>query len=215
MENIDISEFKKNSFVDIIKELLKVNNGYVTSKLLTSLGIRRMYLKIMVEKGLIKKVGTGIYMSTDKKEDDYFIFSLDLPNVVYSHFSALYLQGFSKNRSGKFDVTVCNNYFNYKLKNHNTFYVSKDIYEFGLIEIKTRFGNIVKVYDLERSVCDIIKSRRRLNLEMVKYSIKKYLKSDKRDMKKLLLYAEKLGIKDEVIDIVSLLYDGRLDDLEV
>ena len=34
MENIDISEFKKNSFVDIIKELLKVNNGYVTSKLL-------------------------------------------------------------------------------------------------------------------------------------------------------------------------------------
>ena len=53
MENIDISEFKKNSFVDIIKELLKVNNGYVTSKLLTSLGIHRMYLKIMVEKGLI------------------------------------------------------------------------------------------------------------------------------------------------------------------
>ena len=73
MENIDISEFKKNSFVDIIKELLNVNNGYVTSKLLTSLGIHRMYLKIMVEKGLIKKVGTGIYMSTDKMEDDYFL----------------------------------------------------------------------------------------------------------------------------------------------
>ena len=89
--------------------MLLLNYGYVTSKLLTSLGIHRMYLKIMVEKGLIKKVGTGIYMSTDKEEDDYFIFSLDLPNVIYSHFSALFLQGFSKDKSGKFDITVCNN----------------------------------------------------------------------------------------------------------
>ena len=215
MENIDISEFKKNSFADIIKELLNVNNGYVTSKLLTSLGIHRMYLKIMVGKGLIKKVGTGIYMSIDKMEDDYFIFSLDLPNVIYSHFSALYLQGFSKNKSGKFDITVCNNYFNYKLKKHNVFYVSKDIYELGLIEVKTKFGNKVKVYDLERSICDIIKFRKRLDLDMVKYSIKKYLKSNTRNMKKLLEYAEKLGIKDEVIDIVSLLYDGKIEDLGV
>lgn len=215
MENIDISEFKKNSFVDIIKELLKVNNGYVTSKLLTSLGIHRMYLKIMVEKGLIKKVGTGIYMSTDKEEDDYFIFSLDLSNVIYSHFSALFLQGFSKNKSGKFDITVCNNYFNYKLKKHNVFYVSKDIYELGLIEVKTKFGNKVKAYDLERSICDIIKFRKRLDLDMVKYSVKKYLKSGKRDMKKLLEYAKKLDCKEEVIDIVSLLYDGKLKDLEV
>ena len=34
------------------------------------------------------------------------------------------------------------------------------------------------------------------------------------DMKKLFWYAEKLGCKDEVIDIISLLYDGKLEDLE-
>ena len=93
--------------------------------------------------------------------------------------------------------------------------VSKDIYELGLIEVKTKFGNKVKAYDLERSICDIIKFRKRLDLDMVKYSIKKYLKSNKRNMKKLLEYAEKLGIKDEVIDIVSLLYDGKIEDLGV
>ena len=213
MKEINLNEFKKESFIEIIKELLKLNNGYVTSKLVTSLGIHRMYLKIMVEKGLLKKVGTGIYMSVDGKQDDYFIFSLDLENIIYSHFSALFLQGFSKNKSSKFYITVCNNYFNYKLKKHNVFYVNKDIYELGLIEVKTKFGNIVKAYDLERSICDVIKSRKRLDLDMVKYSIKKYLKSDKRDMKKLFWYAEKLGCKDEVIDIISLLYDGKLEDL--
>ena len=93
--------------------------------------------------------------------------------------------------------------------------VSKDIYELGLIEVKTKFGNKVKAYDLERSICDVIKFRKRLDLDTVKYSIKKYLKSNKRNMKKLLEYAEKLGCKEEVIDIVSLLYDGKLKDLEV
>ena len=93
--------------------------------------------------------------------------------------------------------------------------VSKDIYELGLIEVKTKFGNKVKAYDLERSICDVIKFRKRLDLDTVKYSIKKYLKSNKRNMKKLLEYAEKLGIKDEVIDIVSLLYDGKIEDLGV
>ena len=93
--------------------------------------------------------------------------------------------------------------------------VSKDIYELGLIEVKTKFGNKVKAYDLERSICDVIKFRKRLDLDMVKYSIKKYLKSNKRNMKKLLEYVEKLGIKDEVIDIVSLLYDGKIEDLGV
>ena len=93
--------------------------------------------------------------------------------------------------------------------------VSKDIYELGLIEVKTKFGNKVKAYDLERSICDVIKFRKRLDLDMLKYSIKKYLKSNKRNMKKLLEYAEKLGIKDEVIDIVSLLYDGKIEDLKV
>ena len=215
MKKLEINEFKKESYVEIILELVKINNGYITSKLVTDLGIHRMYLKIMVEKGLVEKVGTGIYMDVNNKKDDYFIFSLDLPNVIYSHLTALFLQGFARNDDNMFDITVCNNYFNYKLKKHNVFYVSKDIYEFGLIEVKTKFGNIVKVYDLERSICDIIKSRKRLDLEMVKYSIKKYLNSDKRNMKKLLLYAEKLGIKNEVIDIVSLLYDGRLEDLEV
>ena len=93
--------------------------------------------------------------------------------------------------------------------------VSKDIYELGLIEVKTKFGNKVKAYDLERSICGVIKFRKRLDLDMLKYSIKKYLKSNKRNMKKLLEYAEKLGIKDEVIDIVSLLYDGKIEDLGV
>ena len=53
-----------------------MNNGYVTSKELSNLGIHRMYLNIMKEKGMIEKVGNGIYIDSSKIEDSYFVFGL-------------------------------------------------------------------------------------------------------------------------------------------
>ena len=112
----------------------------------------------MKEKSMIEKVGNGIYIDSSKIEDSYFVFSLELSNVVYSHMTALYFHGLSiKAPNDKYDITVPNNYFNYKIKEHNVFYVDKDIYELGLTEVKTPMGNNVRVYDEEWCICDIIK----------------------------------------------------------
>ena len=75
----------------------------------------------------------------------------------------------------KYDITVPNNYFNYKIKEHNVFYVDKDIYELGLTEVKTPMGNSVRVYDVERCICDIIRSKNRMDSEHIKHSIKEYI----------------------------------------
>ena len=126
MEKITLKEFKDKSNMEIIYELLKVNHGYVTSKLLSDLGISRMYLKIMKDQGILEKVGNGIYIDAKKLEDKYYIFSLELPKVIYSHMTALYFHGLSiKAPEDIYDITVPNNYFNYKIQNHNTFYVKK------------------------------------------------------------------------------------------
>ena len=62
MYKMTIKDFKDESNIDIIKSIMKMNNGYVTSKELSNLGIHRMYLNIMKEKGMIEKVGNGIYI---------------------------------------------------------------------------------------------------------------------------------------------------------
>lgn len=178
MERMTIEEFKNQSNIEIIQSIMKINNGYVTSKELSDLGIHRMYLNIMKNKGMIEKVGNGIYIDSSKIEDTYFVFSLELPNVVFSHMTALYFYGLSiKAPNGKYDITVPNNYFNYKIKNHNVFYVDKNIYELGLTEIETPMGNTIKVYDIERSICDIIRSKTRMDLKLVTSCVKKYIKS--------------------------------------
>ena len=208
MEKMTIKGFKERSNIEIIESIMKINNGYVTSKELSNFGIHRMYLNIMKEKGMIEKVGNGIYIDSSKIEDSYFVFGLELPNIIYSHMTALYFHGLSiKAPNDKYDITVPNNYFNYKIKNHNVFYVDKNIYELGLTQVDTPMGNKVKSYDIERCVCDIIRSKNRMDSEFVKYSIREYIKRKDKDLVKLSKYADKMGIKNEVMDFMELFYE--------
>ena len=208
MERMTLKEFKEKSYIEVIESIMEMNNGYVTSKELSNFGIHRMYLNIMKEKGIIEKVGTGIYIDSKKIEDSYFVFSLELPNVVYSHMTALYFHGLSiKAPNNKLDITVPNNYFNYKIKKHNVFYVDKDIYELGITEVKTPMGNKVKAYDIERCICDIIRSKNRMDSEHVKHSIREYLKRKDKNLIKLSNYADKMGIKDNVMNYLEVFYE--------
>lgn len=208
MERMTIKEFTNQSNIEIIESIMKINNGYITSKELSNFGIHRMYLNIMKEKGMIEKVGNGIYIDSSKIEDSYFVFNLELPNIIYSHMTALYFHGLSiKAPNDKYDITVPNNYFNYKIKKHNVFYVDKNIYKLGLIQIKTSMGNEVRTYDLERCMCDIIRSKNRMDLEHVKYAIREYLKRKDKNLNKLSEYAERLGIKEEVMNYMEVFYE--------
>ena len=208
MEKMTIKGFKERSNIEIIESIMKMNNGYVTSKELSNLGIHRMYLNIMKDKGMIEKVGNGIYIDSSKIEDSYFVFGLELSNIIYSHMTALYFHGLSiKAPNDTYDITVPNNYFNYKIKNHNVFYVDKNIYELGLTQVDTPMGNKVKSYDIERCVCDIIRSKNRMDSEFVKYSIREYIKRKDKDLVKLSKYADKMGIKKEVMYFMEVFYE--------
>ena len=208
MKKMTIKEFKDKSNIEIIQELMKKNNGYITSRELDMFDIHRMYLSIMKDKGLIEKVAAGIYIDTNIIEDNYYTFSLSMPNVIYSHMTALYFHGLSiKAPTNVYDITVKRSYNSNHLKKHNVFYVSDDIYELGLTEVETPMGNKVKVYDIERCICDIIRSKNRMDFEHIKHSVREYVKRKDKDLVKLSLYAEKLGVKEVVMDYVSMMYE--------
>ena len=90
MEKITMKEFQDKSNIEIIKELMKKNKGYITSKELDMFDLHRMYLSIMQDKGIIKKVAPGIYIDVNIKKDNYYIFGLSMPNAIFSHMTALY-----------------------------------------------------------------------------------------------------------------------------
>ena len=208
MERVTIKEFTEESNIEVIKSIMKMNNGYVTSKELDNFGVHRMYLNSMWKKGIVEKLATGIYIDSSKIEDNYYVFSLSMPNTIYSHMTALYFHGLSiKAPNDRYDITVKKNYNSKHLKNHEVFYVSEDIYELGITEVKTPMGNKVRVYDIERCICDIIRSKNRMDSEHVKYSIRAYLKRKDKDLVKISNYANQMGIKKQVMNYIEVFYE--------
>ncbi len=208
MEFMTKEEFINESNIEIIQKLMERNNGYITTKELEDFDISRNYLSTMIKRNMIERVARGIYIDMSKIEDVYYVLNVSTPKIVYSHMTALYFHDLSiKAPDGSFDITVTKKYNNSKLKKHNVFYVDDNIYNIGIIEVKTPSGNIVRAYDMERCICDIIRSKKRMDIEHVKYAIKEYLKRKDNDLVKLSKYADMLGIKEEVMDFVSMMYE--------
>lgn len=208
MDFMTKEDFFNESNIEIIQKIMEQNNGYITTKDLQNFDISRNYLSIMVKKNIIEKVAKGIYIDSSKIEDVYYVLSISTPKIIYSHMTALYFYGLSiKAPDDKLDITVTKKYNNSKLKNYNVFYVDDELYDIGITEVETPMGNKVKVYDIERCICDIIRSKKRMDSEHVKYSIREYLKRKDRDLVKLSKYADKMGIKKEIMDFVEIFYE--------
>lgn len=73
----------------------------------------------------------------------------------------------------------------------NCFYVKPELHQLGVIDKTTTFGNVVRCCDPERTVCDLIRSRKRIDDETVVASIKNYAESKEKDLNKLANYSKK------------------------
>ena len=192
----------------VIKQIMKTNNGIISSRMIEPLEISRQYLSNLETNNEIEKVSRGIYISPDAFEDSYYSFQAKYKRIVFSHMNALYFYGMTEETPYNYTITVPQSYHVDSINEKcNVFYVADDIFELGLCEIETPNGNKVRTYDLERSICDIIRSKNRMDLEQVKKSIKRYIKSKDKNMIKLSEYSKKMGINKQVIEMVGMYND--------
>lgn len=84
-------------------------------------------------------------------------------------------------------------------------YISdKNIYNLGICNIKTMFGNAIRTYDEERTICDLIKYRKKYDSETFIKAVKYYAKRIN-NQSILLKYAKALGVEEKVFEIMELL----------
>lgn len=198
---------KSKIYTDTIRQIIDTNNGMLSTKMIEPLNIGRQYLAIMEDNGDIEKVSRGIYISPDAFDDSYYTFQLKYKKAIFSHMNALYFYGMTEEFPYTYTITVPQSYHAEGVnKNCNVFYVSNEIYEMGAIEIKTPSSNKIRAYDKERCICDIIKSKNRMDPEQVKKSIKQYVKRKDRNITKLMIYAKKMGIEKKVMEMVGAYY---------
>ncbi|MGI6329256.1 MAG: type IV toxin-antitoxin system AbiEi family antitoxin domain-containing protein [Bacilli bacterium] len=195
------------NYYEKIKKILIKNNGYIKTKEVTENNIPRAYLSKMVKKKELRKVSWGCYTSTDIFIDDFYNMINRSKNAIYSHNTSLYLHNLSDRTPLKYDITVPSGYNGslQKIKQVNLFYIKRDLLNLGLTSILSPLGKSVKVYDIERTVCDVIKNRNKMDKEFFSKALKNYSNFKEKDLIKLMKYAERMGIKKKVQEYMEVL----------
>ena len=177
-------------------------NGYLTTKDVNDNNIPRFYLTKLIKEGKIERVSRGIYIKKNDLVDEFVILQSKSKNAIYSNTTALYLHGFSNRIPIKYNITI-NNGYNGSLQkedNVNLFYTKRELLELGVINYKLDSGNIIRVYDLDKTICDIIKNKKKIDAEIFNKAIREYFYSKKKNTLKLYKYAKKMNIYNKVRD---------------
>lgn len=189
-------------------DFMRKNNGLITSKQINKLKIPRITLTRMVEKKIIEREKRGLYVFPSSFGDEYYSLLFSISDAVFSYNTALYLLGLSERVPLFYDITVPKGFNksirkNDKVKLH---YVKKELFNLGIIKIKSPQGQVVNCYNEERCICDMIKDKDTQDIEILKYAIKEYLCDKKRkNILKLNKYAVSLGIEKELQNYLEVL----------
>lgn len=188
------------NYKDKIIKFAEDNNGYVQTKIVTENGIPKKHLKELVNEKKLLKVNRGLYMLPDCFIDEYFMFQSTNNDAIFSLETALYLHNYSDRIPTIYYITVPRNYGGNlrKEKNVELLYIKREFYDIGITEINSPLGQKIKVYDLERTICDIIKYKNKVDPEIFSKALKEYSRSKDKNLNNLIVYAKKLKVDDEV-----------------
>jgi len=179
-----------------LEELFMQNKGYLTSKFIR--GNRSLYyqLKTMLEAEKVVKIKRGLYRHMDFAEEASWSEACKIaPQAVICLFSAWRFYELSTQTSTVIHVAIpakdkvlLPDYPPIKL-----YYWNKRFYETGIIET-TNNKEQITIYDIEKSVCDVIRYRNKVGSDITSEVLRNYLKKKDRNLDKLMKYAENMRI---------------------
>ena len=186
-----------NTLKDYIQE-----NLVITNKEAEELGYTRHNLSELTKSGQLERLRPGLYQLKGKVIDDFVLISSNSNRIIFSHQTALYLHDISDRTPNVFHISVPQGYNASHIKNRykdlQVHYVKKDLYEIGKTEIKSPQGNLIPVYDIDRTICDIIIDREKIDKQIFTEAIKRYFKSQNKNLRRLIKYSRLFKIEDEI-----------------
>lgn len=186
-----------NTLKDYIQE-----NLVITNKEAEELGYTRHNLSELTKSGQLERLRPGLYQLKGKVIDDFVLISSNSNRIIFSHQTALYLHDISDRTPNVFHISVPQGYNASHIKNRykdlQVHYVKKDLYEIGKTEIKSPQGNLIPVYDIDRTICDIIIDREKIDKQIFTEAIKRYFKSQNKNLRRLIKYSRLFKIENEI-----------------
>lgn len=197
-------------FIDMFEKIInfiKENKGIISTAEVVKLGIDKKYLSLMAQQGMIERTSRGVYVLPDIIEDEFYSINVRCRKGIFSHDTALFLHDLSDRTPLTFSITLPKGYNPSSLKDLSLefFYVKPELHNLGKITVLSPHGKEIIAYDMERTICDMIRSKSRMDIQIFTDALKRYSKRKNKDLNTLMKYAQKFKIAQKVREYMEVL----------
>ena len=185
---------------DTLDLLLQKNNGYLKTSGAIEAGVSRAYFGEYVRKRDLVRIIHGLYKSKDAWDDEMYVILTRYPLAVFSHETALYLLNLSDRESTKYSLTLKagTNATGLTKQGVKVYKIKEELFDIGITEANSPAGHALRVYNLERTICDLVRSRRNIEIQDFQTAIKEYVRSKEKNLPLLMQYAKLFSV-DKII----------------
>ncbi len=197
----------KENPIEKVRDILEGQNGILLTSDLAKFGIPRTYLSILVKKGEIQRFSRGAYSATNYMTDEVASIQARFKGAIFSHETALYLLGLTDRTPLFYSLTVPGVYNATSLKasGAKVYFVNRGLYLVGVITMKSPHGNEIKTFNLERTICDVLRSRNKIEFHFVNEALKKYVVHKDRNIDQLYDYAKQFRVQKTAREYIEVL----------
>ena len=186
--------------MDYITELAAIaseHGGIIEAKIAAQRGISIAMLYKLCKEDKIHRIVKGQYILPDDMQDELLSISKRSDKIIFSHETALFLHGISDRTPFEHTITAPSGCIpSDAIKSEcKVYYIKPELFDLGRTILQTPAGNNVQAYDLERTICDVIRSRNKVGTETFLAALKMYAASPKKNLNKLNTYAKQLRVE--------------------
>ncbi|MCK5848958.1 MAG: type IV toxin-antitoxin system AbiEi family antitoxin domain-containing protein [Caldisericia bacterium] len=179
-----------------LQSILIKNGGTITTAQANEVGVSNERLRLLVNSGDLERVTFGVYILPNEFVDKMYIAQLRRKKIIYSHETALFLHDLTDRDPVGYTVTVPTGYNATKLRKDGftVFTIKRELHKLGTAELTTIFGHMVIAYGLERTICDCLRSRSKMDISIITDAVKRYARRKDKNLNTLMDMAEKFGV---------------------
>ena len=193
-----------------LDQLMERQDGMLRTGQALAAGISKPVFYQFVQSRGLEQAAHGIYLSKDAWVDAMYLLHLRCPQAVFSHETALFFHDLTDREPLAYSITVKTGYNPTRLKSEGVqvFTIKAELHEVGLTTAQTPFDHDVPVYDMERTICDVLRSRSHIEMQTFQDALKAYARRKDKDLRTLVRYARLFRVEKILRQYLEVLLTG-------
>ena len=177
--------------------LAEQNKGVLQTAEVLKRGIAKKSFYDFIKNNEFEQVAHGVYLAPEAWADSLYFLHLRSTQAVFSHETALYFHDLADREPLRYTVTVKTGYNPSKLTADGVkvYSIKSELHAMGLTQMTTNFGHMVPCYDMERTICDVLRSRHGMEIQTIQDALRSYVKRKDKNLRQLTHYAKALRVE--------------------